>query len=154
MKIWSLILIFILGLSVIAPANAVNPEEVLSDPVLEKRAREISLGLRCLVCQNQSIDDSDAALAKDLRLLVRERLARGESNDEVVSYIVSRYGDFVLLKPKFGLKTLVLWGLPIALLILGIFAMFFLAKSRKQDKKNAGLTSEEEKKLAKILNNT
>ncbi|MBT7941838.1 MAG: cytochrome c-type biogenesis protein CcmH, partial [Alphaproteobacteria bacterium] len=91
------------------PAHAVNPDEILSDPVLETRAREISKGLRCLVCQNQSIDDSDAGLAQDLRILVRERLVAGDSDDAVIDFVVARYGDFVLLKPPFMLSTLALW---------------------------------------------
>src|SRR5918998_3740462 len=92
-----------------APAYAVQPDEVLKDPTLEKRAREISAGLRCLVCQNQSIDDSDAQLAKDLRLLVRERLVAGDSDQAVRDYLVQRYGEFVLLKPTFKAHNLLLW---------------------------------------------
>src|SRR5829696_9604231 len=91
------------------PALAVQPDEVLKDPVLERRARDISAGLRCLVCQNQSIDDSDAPLAKDLRVLVRERLKAGDTNREVKNYLVQRYGEFVLLQPVFGLHTALLW---------------------------------------------
>jgi len=91
------------------PVLAVNPDEILADPVLEGRAREISKGLRCLVCQNQSIDDSDAGLAKDLRVLVRERLTAGDNDDQVVEFVVARYGDFVLLKPPFMASTLALW---------------------------------------------
>src|ERR1051325_10132848 len=93
----------------VLPARAVQPDEILSDPVLEARARAISEGLRCLVCQNQSIDDSDAPLAKDLRLLVRERLKQGDSDKQVVDFIVARYGEFVLLKPTFSPHTLLLW---------------------------------------------
>ncbi len=102
---------------------AVEPDEVLEDPVLENRAREISTGLRCLVCQNQSIDDSDAPLAKDLRILVRERLISGDSDGQVVQYLVDRYGEFVLLKPRFALHTLVLW---IAAPLLFLGGIFFL----------------------------
>ena len=98
-------------------AVAVQPEEVLSDAALEKRARELSVGLRCLVCQNQSIDDSDAPLAKDLRLLVRERLVAGDSNEQVIDYVVARYGDFVLLKPPMNLHTLLLWMAPLFALV-------------------------------------
>jgi cytochrome c-type biogenesis protein CcmH len=101
---------------------AVQPDEVLSDAELEARARAISVDIRCLVCQNQSIDDSDAPLARDLRLLVRERLVAGDSNAEVVDYLVDRYGEFVLLQPRFGLHTLVLWLGPFALLALAAFA--------------------------------
>ena len=90
-------------------AGAVNPDEMLDDPALEARAREISKGLRCLVCQNQSIDDSDADLARDLRVLVRERLAAGDSDGQVIGYVVSRYGDFVLMRPPFKAATYALW---------------------------------------------
>lgn len=103
-----------------AAANAVEPDEVLDDPRLEQRAREISEGLRCVVCQNQSIDDSNADLAKDLRLLVRERLKAGDTNEEVVDYIVARYGEFVLLEPRFAPHTYALWLAPIALLLFGL----------------------------------
>jgi len=98
---------------------AVNPDEVLSDPILEQRARDLSVNLRCLVCQNQSIDDSDAALARDLRLLVRERLVAGDDDIEVIDYVVSRYGEFILLQPRFGLHTIFLWSLPIILILIG-----------------------------------
>jgi cytochrome c-type biogenesis protein CcmH len=101
---------------------AVQPDEVLSDAELEARARAISADIRCLVCQNQSIDDSDAPLARDLRLLVRERLMAGDTNNEVVDYLVDRYGEFVLLQPRFGLHTLVLWLGPFALLAFAAFA--------------------------------
>ena len=95
-----------------APALAVNPDEMLPDPALEARARDISKHLRCLVCQNQSIDDSDAGLAKDLRVLVRERIKAGDSNDEVIAFIVDRYGDYVLLNPPVKKSTIVLWAGP------------------------------------------
>lgn len=103
------------------PALAVQPGEILDDPKLEHRARELSAELRCLVCQNQSIDDSDAPLAHDLRMLVRERLKAGDSNDEVLEFIVSRYGEFVLLKPPFGLHTLLLWLGPLGVLFGAIW---------------------------------
>jgi len=105
------------------PAGAVNPSEMLKDPVLELRAREISKHLRCVVCQNQSIDDSDATLARDLRVLVRDRLMTGASDTEVIDYVVSRYGDFVLLKPPFKLATMVLWFGPGLILLLALLAM-------------------------------
>ncbi len=98
-------------------AWAVQPDEVLSDPALEKRARGLSTGLRCLVCQNQSIDDSDAPLAKDLRVLVRERLVAGDSDTQVIDYVVARYGDFVLLKPPMNAHTLLLWLAPLLALL-------------------------------------
>jgi cytochrome c-type biogenesis protein CcmH len=103
---------------------AVQPDEVLSNAELEARARAISADIRCLVCQNQSIDDSDAPLARDLRLLVRERLLAGDSDGDVVDYLVDRYGEFVLLQPRFGVHTLVLWLGPFAILALAAFAAF------------------------------
>jgi len=114
----SLSLAFVLS---ILPVHAVQPDEILDDPKLEERARDLSAGLRCLVCQNQSIDDSDAPLARDLRLLVRERLEAGDSNDEVLDYVVGRYGEFVLLKPPFGMHTIALWVAPLIVLLLGIW---------------------------------
>ena len=119
-------LLLLLGLAA-APARAVLPGEMLADPVLESRAREIGKGLRCLVCQNQSIDDSDADLARDLRLLVRQRLVAGDSDSQVIDYVVSRYGDFVLLKPPFKGTTYALWlgpGLIAALGLLAVVAFF------------------------------
>ena len=113
------------------PAWAVNPDEVLSDPVMENRAREISRGLRCLVCQNQAIDDSDADLAKDLRIIVRERLTAGDSDAQVVDFVVSRYGDYVLLKPPFKLATLVLWLGPAAIAGGGLIAVLMFFRRRR-----------------------
>lgn len=140
------------------PANsfAVNPDEILDDPVLEERAREISKGLRCLVCQNQSIDDSDAGLAKDLRVLVRERLVAGDDNDQVINYVVSRYGDFVLLKPPFKLATLVLWVGPLLLVLIGLSSFWwFFRRTRYQSNTNnpvyKPLNSTEESRLQEIL---
>ena len=115
-------LILLLALLAFAPpVSAVDPSETLSNSLMETRAREISKGLRCVVCQNQSIDDSDAALARDLRVLVRERLVAGDSDHEVVEYVVSRYGDFVLLKPPFKGATLVLWGGPVLFVLIAFF---------------------------------
>jgi cytochrome c-type biogenesis protein CcmH len=105
-------------------AFAVDPGEKLADPALEARARAIAAELRCLVCQNQSIDDSDAPLAKDLRVLLRERLSAGASDAEAKAYIVARYGDFVLLRPPLKLQTLLLWGAPLIALLLGGFAVW------------------------------
>lgn len=113
------------------PAWAVNPDEILADPVLEERAREISKGLRCLVCQNQSIDDSDADLAKDLRVLVRERLTAGNTNDQVIEFVVARYGDFVLLKPPFKMGTLALWLGPAAIIGGGLLAVVLFFRRRR-----------------------
>ena len=126
MKGVSLGLLLLLGLAA-APADAVQPGEMLADPTLETRAREISKELRCLVCQNQSIDDSNADLARDLRVLVRERLVDGDSDRQVIDYVVSRYGDFVLLRPPFKAATYALWlgpGLIAALGLLAVVAFF------------------------------
>ncbi|MBK8906641.1 MAG: cytochrome c-type biogenesis protein CcmH [Rhodospirillales bacterium] len=112
-------------------AHAVEPDEMLSDPALEARAREVSKGLRCLVCQNQSIDDSDAELARDLRVLVRERLAAGDSDAAVVDYVVSRYGDFVLLKPPLNWGTIALWAAPAALFATALFAAFLYYRRQR-----------------------
>jgi cytochrome c-type biogenesis protein CcmH len=106
-------------------ARAVQPDEVLPDPKLEARARAISAGLRCLVCQNQSIDDSKAELARDLRLLVRERLNLGESDEQVRAFLVKRYGNFILLKPPLNLETALLWGMPALVLAAGGIALLF-----------------------------
>lgn len=111
-------------------AMAVSPDEVLKDPALEQRARDISEGLRCLVCQNQSIDDSDADLARDLRILVRERLVAGDSNDQVEQYLVDRYGEYVLLNPRFNAHTWLLWLAAPALLLVGLVALLFARRSR------------------------
>ena len=107
-----------------SPAFAVQPDEILADPVLEARARALSSGLRCLVCQNQSIDDSDAPLARDLRLLIRERLSEGDSDAEVLDFAVQRYGDFVLLKPRLTARSVLLWATPVAALVLAALFLF------------------------------
>ncbi len=117
-----LMLAFVFLWIAVGSSLAVQPDEVLNDAELEARARAISADIRCLVCQNQSIDDSDAPLARDLRLLVRERLVAGDSDGEVVDYLVDRYGEFVLLQPRFGVHTLVLWLGPFAILALAAFA--------------------------------
>ena len=146
------ILVFLLGLLAIStPANAWNPDEALKDPVLESRARSISAELRCLVCQNQSIDDSDADLAKDLRVLVRERLVAGDTDEQVFEYLVARYGEFVLLKPRLGLKTYLLWGLPAAFLLLGGAAIFIGNRKSRLSKALPVLTDSEKERLAKIV---
>lgn len=117
-------------LLVALPALAVNPDEVLKDAALEARARDISAGLRCLVCQNQSIDDSDADLAHDLRVIVRERLVAGDSNEQVRQYLVDRYGEFVLLNPVLSPHTLLLWGAAPALLLIGFVVIAVRARRR------------------------
>ncbi|MEP3671585.1 MAG: cytochrome c-type biogenesis protein [Hyphomicrobiales bacterium] len=134
----------------VLPALAVNPDEVLSDPALEARARALSVNLRCLVCQNQSIDDSDAELAKDLRVLVRERLVAGDSDVAVIDYIVARYGEYVLLKPRLGAHTIVLWLSPFVLLFIGIASLIIWQRRRPQMAGEA-LSTEEEAALEDIL---
>lgn len=118
-------------LMVAAPAVAVTPDEVLKDPALEARARNLSQELRCMVCQNQSIDDSEAPLAKDLRVLVRERLLKGDSDKQVLDFLVARYGAFVLLKPPLETSTLLLWGLAPVALLIGIGALIAMARRRR-----------------------
>ena len=113
-----------------APALAVEPGEMLPDPALEQRAQDISKHLRCVVCQNQTIDDSDAPLAHDMRLLVRERLLAGDSNEEAIDYIVARYGNFVLLRPPFQANTLALWIAPFAVLGLALAGLFMQMRGR------------------------
>lgn len=131
-------------------AYAVQPQEIMADPAKEARARELSKELRCMVCQNQSIDDSNADLARDLRLLVRERIMSGDSDEQVINYVVSRYGEFVLLKPRLSAKTLILWGAPVFLLLvgLGVAVVYARGRSRPEPKR---LTDEEEARLGKLL---
>jgi len=142
-------LISLLGASL---AWAVQPNEMLADPALEARARELSAELRCMVCQNQSIDDSDATLARDIRVLIRQRIVKGESNAAVRDFLVSRYGDFILLKPPFKPETLLLWfGAP---LILALGALSIArAQSRRRIAPPAPLSAEEEAKLAALADN-
>ncbi|MBD1545240.1 cytochrome c-type biogenesis protein [Roseibium aggregatum] len=121
----------LLIVSFIGPALAVAPDEVLDDPALEARARALSAHLRCMVCQNQSIDDSDAPLAKDLRILLRERLVAGDTDEQVVDYLVDRYGEFVLLKPRFALHNLILWAAAPVALIAGLIGIFLAVRRRK-----------------------
>ncbi len=149
-------LAFTLALPVMS-VLAVEPDEILKDPVLESRARDISLELRCLVCQNQSIDDSNAPLAKDLRVLVRDRLTRGETNEEVIDFIVARYGEFVLLRPRFAPHTLLLWIAPPLLFLIGIFVIFRSYKRRSEEARSRtskGLTAKEKSELKKLLKET
>src|SRR5262245_2459013 len=138
-----------LGLSA---AHAVLPDEVMSDPAKETRARNLSRELRCMVCQNQSIDDSEAPLARDLRLLVRERIAAGDSDNQVINFLVARYGEFVLLKPRFERQTLLLWLIPPVALIGGGLALWLYARRRpdQETAEPAALTSEEEARLASL----
>jgi cytochrome c-type biogenesis protein CcmH/NrfF len=133
-------------------ALSVTPDEVLADPALEARARAISAGLRCMICQNQSIDESDAALAKDLRVLVRQRLVAGDTDEEVITYVVSRYGEFVLLKPVFNWRNALLWGTPILLLAVGGGYLIVAARRRRREGGDAAtLTDDEKAALADAL---
>ena len=143
--------VFALAILANAPAAfAVQPNEMLSDPVLEKRARTISAELRCLVCQNESIDDSDAPLAADLRRLVRERIVAHDSDAQVIDYIVARYGEFVLLRPRFQLSTLLLWLTPILVFLAGL-TLAARAAAKPKAAESAALSEDEKAKLSKIL---
>lgn len=140
-----------LSLVLAAPfaARAVQPDEVLPDPKLEQRARDLSTGLRCMVCQNQNIDDSDAPLARDLRLLVRERLKQGDTDAQVHDYLVQRYGDFVLLKPPFQMDTLILWATPAIVLVIA--CAFVLLRTRAPKQAGApGLSEAEKQALSRL----
>lgn len=134
------------------PALAVRPDEMLADPALEARARDISHGLRCLVCQNQSIDDSDADLARDLRILVRERLTAGDSDDQVRAFLVERYGEYVLLNPVMAPHTLILWiAAPVALVIGGVVVVLGARRKRVAAATGeGGLSAEEAKALEEL----
>ncbi|MBZ9720256.1 cytochrome c-type biogenesis protein CcmH [Mesorhizobium sp. M7A.F.Ca.CA.001.09.2.1] len=145
-------IILLLALFFAGTALAVKPDEMLPDPALEARARALSEGLRCMVCQNQSIDESDADLARDLRVLVRQRLVAGDTDQQVMDYVVSRYGEFVLLKPRFDLRNALLWGTPVLLLLVGGVFIVLTARSRRSLATNA-LTTEEQAALDKILGN-
>lgn len=134
-----------------APAFAVNPDEVLSDPALEARARALSANLRCMVCQNQSIDDSNAELARDLRVLVRERIVGGDTDEQVVDYVVSRYGEFVLLKPRLSTRTLVLWGAPAALFAIGIFVLVVQVRWRTPVSASQPLSADEKAQVERLM---
>ena len=134
----------------LASAQAVQPDEILRDPAMERRARDISSGLRCLVCQNQSIDDSDAPLAKDLRVLVRERLTAGDSDAQVRDFLVQRYGEFVLLKPPFSLHTVWLWLTPLAVFGAGALGLA-LTLRRRRSPAVAALTADEQARLDALL---
>lgn len=125
------VLALVMAIALPLAAHAVEPDEILKDPALEARAREVGKQLRCVVCQNQSIDDSNADLARDMRILVRERIQAGDSNEEVIAYMVDRYGDFVLLNPPFKTSTYVLWIGPGAIAVLGIFGVLAFFRRRQ-----------------------
>ncbi|KQX41943.1 hypothetical protein ASD04_17915 [Devosia sp. Root436] len=138
----------LLALCLVTPVMALSPDEVLDDPVLEQRARDISAGLRCLVCQNQSIDDSDADLAKDLRVLVRERLLAGDSDEAVRQYLVDRYGEYVLLNPRVNSHTILLWIAAPGLLLIGLGTLLVVGRRRRAVE--AGLSAEEQAALEEL----
>ncbi len=142
-------------IALLAPAYAVQPDEMLKDPVLEARARHLSENLRCLVCQNESIDESEAPLARDLRVIIRERLKAGDSDSQIINYLVARYGEFVLLKPRFETRTLLLWLGPFAILLAGI-AIAWSKRSRRPGSApvEAALSAEEKSRLSRLLKNT
>ncbi len=144
----------LLALSVLfaAPAWAVQPDEILADPVLEQRARDLSAGLRCLVCRNENIDESNADLARDLRLAVRERLVAGDSDPEVIEYLVDRYGEYVLLRPRANGANLILWLAGPAMLVAGIgVAAVAFSRRRGATRRDAALSPEEQARLDAIL---
>ncbi|MBM09425.1 MAG: cytochrome c-type biogenesis protein CcmH [Magnetovibrio sp.] len=147
--------VIVSSISIVTSALAVDPNEILKNPDLEARARAISKGLRCVVCQNQSIDDSDASLARDLRILVRKRLSAGDTNKQVLDYVVSRYGDFVLLKPPVKLETLVLWFSPFIIIIIGLTAGIIFFRRQRYNLKSASLSpalnNQEREKLNNML---
>jgi cytochrome c-type biogenesis protein CcmH len=137
------------------PARAVQPDEILNDRALESRARALSQELRCMVCQNQSIDDSDAPLAKDLRVLVRERLTAGDSDNQVIEFLVTRYGEFVLLKPRMSWHTALLWLAPLAVLLLGAYGLIALLRRRRGEgllPAQPSLSADEQRRVEKLLN--
>lgn len=133
------------------PALAVRPDEILPDPQQEQRARNLSAELRCLVCQNQSIDDSDAELARDLRVIVRERIKAGDNDKQIIDFLVDRYGEFVLLKPRFGWHTLVLWAGPFAILLIGGIVIWRQARARPAALEEVPLSADEAAALEKAL---
>ena len=144
-------LLLAMSLLIASPALAVEPDEILDDPVLEERARELSKNLRCLVCRNESIDESNAELARDLRLLVRERRVDGDTNDEALDFIVARYGEYVLLTPRATGSTLILWiaGPAMLLAALGIAAAYI--RRRRPETSAEGLSDAEKARLSELL---
>ncbi|MBL8790206.1 MAG: cytochrome c-type biogenesis protein CcmH [Rhizobiales bacterium] len=143
------ILALLLSAWMALPAFAVQPDEVLKDPALEQRARNISAGLRCLVCQNQSIDESDAGVARDLRILIREQLLQQKTDDQIITFVVDRYGDYVLLKPRFKRETLILWLAPFVVLVAG--GIFVLRRRATPVAPVEGLTEAEKARLDDLV---
>jgi cytochrome c-type biogenesis protein CcmH len=149
-----LAIVLVLAALGFSAAHAVLPDEVMSDPAKELRARDLSRELRCMVCQNQSIDDSEAPLARDIRLLVRERIAAGDSDTQVIDFLVARYGEFVLLKPRFERQTLLLWLLTPLLLIGGGLALWLHVRRRERSESAdavAPLTADEQARLSALM---
>src|SRR5512139_2173546 len=147
-------LALLLAISISSNVFAVQPDEMLKDPKLEVRARDLSRELRCMVCQNQSIDDSEAPLARDLRILVRERLTKGDSDTQVIDYLVARYGEFVLLKPPFQMQTLLLWAAAPVVLLSGAFALVIGTRRRKSASANvaeAALSGDEQRRIDALV---
>ena len=144
---WFLLCLLLL----LTPAYAVQPDEILSDAKLEQRARDLSTGFRCLVCQNQSIDESDAPLAKDLRILIREHLTKGDSDAEISDFVVARYGEFVLLRPRLTARTAILWATPFLIILAGFIVILRRRKSSAVPAE-AALSAEEQKALRDIAN--
>ena len=153
--VFTIAVVLILGIGGFSPAHAVRPDEIMSDPVKEARARHLSRELRCMVCQNQSIDDSDAPLARDLRLLVRERIAAGDSDTQVLDFLVARFGEFVLLKPRLNSHTYLLWLLPPLGLVVGGAVLWLYHRRRTQaargEQEALALTPDEEARLERLL---
>jgi cytochrome c-type biogenesis protein CcmH len=152
----NLALLAVVWVGLLSSAHAVQPDEIMADPGKEARARDLSRELRCMVCQNQSIDDSEAPLARDLRLLVRERIAAGDSDNQVIDFLVARYGEFVLLKPPFNPHTLLLWLLPPLALAGGGLALWTYGRRRSkfpdgEDRDLLKLTPEEEDRLERLI---
>ena len=143
-----------LGVVLAAPVHAVEPDEILADPVLEDRARDISKGLRCVVCQNQDIDSSNAGVARDLRLLVRERLVAGDTNEEVMAYVRARHGDYVLMSPPLTPATYALWFAPVVLAGFSLIAFVVVTRRRRNAPQEKTLTPAEEERIASYLKNT
>jgi cytochrome c-type biogenesis protein CcmH len=155
-KLIAILFVALLAGSTASTAYAVQPDEIMSDPIKELRARNLSRELRCMVCQNQSIDDSEAPLARDLRILVRERIAAGDSDTQVLDFLVARYGEFVLLKPRLERQTLLLWSLSPLALIGGALALWMHNRRRRnsaaaEDPSTAKLTDEEEARLRMLM---
>jgi cytochrome c-type biogenesis protein CcmH len=155
-KLIAISLVLLMAAFAVSAAHAVQPDEIMADPVKESRARDLSRELRCMVCQNQSIDDSEAPLARDLRLLVRERIAAGESDAQVIDFLVARYGEFVLLKPRLEPHTLLLWLLPPLALAGGGLALWVHSRRRAksattEDLSASKLTADEEARLQRLI---